>query len=190
MRVRRALESDASRIREIYAPYVEETAITFEYEVPSIAEMRGRIREREGKYPFLVLEDDDGVVEGYAYLSPFKERSAYDWCAETSIYISRYMRGKGLGSLLLSRLEEEAKKMNLLSLYACIAIPGESQDPYLTDQSEIFHSRHGYTRTGYFPSSGYKFSRWYHMIWMEKEIGKRIVPPKSVIWYGKVEDAV
>ena len=190
MKVRRATVGDASRIREIYAPYVRETAITFEYEVPSLKEMEERMAIRDGKYPFLAIEDEGKIVQGYAYLSPFKEREAYSWCAETSIYIARDMRGKGLGSILLSALEEEAKKMNLLSLYACIAIPEEKDDPYLTSESESFHLRHGYEHRGFFPSSGYKFSRWYHMIWMEKEIGSRVLSPKDVVWYGDVVDRI
>ena len=77
MKIREALLKDAEEIVDIYRPYVLETAITFEYEVPAVEEMEKRIREREGRYPFLVVEEN-GRVLGYAYLSPFKERSAYD----------------------------------------------------------------------------------------------------------------
>ena len=96
MKIREALLKDAEEIIDIYRPYVLETAITFEYEVPAVEEMENRIREREGRYPFLVAEENERVL-GYAYLSPFKERSAYDWSAETSIYIRREERGRGLG---------------------------------------------------------------------------------------------
>ena len=81
MTIREALLKDAEEIIDIYRPYVLETAITFEYEVPAVEEMEKRIREREGRYPFLVAEEN-GRVLGYAYLSPFKERSAYDWLRE------------------------------------------------------------------------------------------------------------
>ena len=187
MTIREALLKDVEEIIDIYRPYVLETAITFEYEVPDVEEMEKRIREREGRYPFLVAEEN-GRVLGYAYLSPFKERSAYDWSAETSIYIRREERGRGLGSALLSALEKESRKMNLLSLEACIAIPHSSPDSHLTDESVKFHERKGYVRRAYFPSSGYKFNSWYDMVWMEKELNPHTVPPKSVIWYGMVED--
>ena len=84
MIVRQAEIADAEEILDIYRPYVEDTAITFEYTPPSIDEMENRIKERKGKYPFLVLENDERIL-GYAYLSPFKERDAYNWSAETSI---------------------------------------------------------------------------------------------------------
>ena len=187
MVIRRAREEDAEAILDIYTPYVLNTAITFEYTPPTIKEMRSRIQERKEKYPFIVLEDE-GKIVGYAYLSPFKKREAYDWSAETSIYIRREERGRGLGSALLSALEKESRNMNLLSLEACIAIPHSSPDSHLTDESVKFHERKGYVRRAYFPSSGYKFNSWYDMIWMEKELNPHTVPPKSVIWYGMVKD--
>ena len=151
MTIREALLKDAEEIIDIYRPYVLETAITFEYEVPAVVEMENRIREREGRYPFLVAEEN-GRVLGYAYLSPFKERSAYDWSAENSINVRREERGRGLGSALLGALEKESRKMNLLSLEACIATPYSSPDSHLTDESVKFHERKGYGRRDYLPS--------------------------------------
>ena len=188
MIVRQAEIADAEDILDIYRPYVEKTAITFEYTPPSIDEMENRIIERKGKYPFLVLADEDEVV-GYAYLSPFKERDAYNWSAETSIYLRLNQRGKGLGSMLLHALEGEAKKMNLLSLDACIAIP-RGKTEHLTDQSMKFHEKRGYRTVAHFPSSGYKFGEWFDMIWMEKELGEHTSTPKDIIWYGDVKDRI
>ena len=188
MTIREALLKDAEEIIDIYRPYVLETAITFEYEVPAVEEMEKMIREREGRYPFLVAEEN-GRVLGYAYLSPFKERSAYDWSAETSIYLDSSFRGKGYGTVLLNALEKEAGKMNLLSLDACIAVPRE-ESRYLTDQSRRFHEKRGYKTVAHFPFSGYKFGTWFDIIWMEKEIGEHTTTPKKVIWYGDVKDRV
>ena len=188
MKIREALLKDAEEIIDIYRPYVLETAITFEYEVPAVEEMEKRIREREGRYPFLVAEENERVL-GYAYLSPFKERSAYDWSAETSIYLDFTLRGKGYGTVLLNALEKEAGKMNLLSLDACIAVPSE-ESRYLTDQSRRFHEKRGYKTVAHFPFSGYKFGTWFDIIWMEKEIGEHTTTPKKVIWYGDVKDRV
>lgn len=139
MKVRQAEVDDAEEILEIYKPYVENTAVTFEYTPPSLEEMENRIIERKGKYPFLVLENDDRIL-GYAYLSPFKERDAYNWSAETSIYLRLNQRGRGFGTILLEALEKEARKMNLLSLDACIAIP-RGKTEHLTDQSMKFHEK-------------------------------------------------
>ena len=188
MVIRRAREEDAEAILDIYTPYVLNTAITFEYTPPSIKEMRSRIQERKEKYPFIVLEDE-GKIVGYAYLSPFKKREAYDWSAETSIYLDFTLRGKGYGTVLLNALEKEAGKMNLLSLDACIAVPSE-ESRYLTDQSRRFHEKRGYKTVAHFPFSGYKFGTWFDMIWMEKEIGEHTTTPKKVIWYGDVKNRV
>lgn len=85
--IRVASPDDAPALLGIYAPYVEETAITFEYEVPTEAEFRRRIEATGARYPYLVAEQD-GTILGYAYLSAFVGRAAYDWAAETSIYLS------------------------------------------------------------------------------------------------------
>ena len=188
MVIRSAKEEDAEEILSIYSPYVENTAITFEYTPPTLSEMRDRIKERKDRYPFVVLEEE-GIITGYAYLSPFKERKAYDWSAETSIYLKSSCRGKGRGTILLEALEREARKMNLLSLDACIAVPRE-ESKYLNNESRSFHERKGYKIVGYFPSSGFKFGRWFDMSWMEREIGEHTSKPKDVIWYGKVRDRI
>lgn len=188
MTVRSAEIDDAEEILEIYRPYVEKTAITFEYTPPSVEEMVKRIVERKGKYPFIVLEDDDRIL-GYAYLSPFKEREAYNWSAETSIYLRLDLRGKGLGTMLLDALEKEAEKMNLLSLDACIAVP-RGKTEYLTDESMKFHEKRGYKTLAHFPNSGYKFGEWFDMIWMEKELGEHTSFPKDIVWYGDLENRI
>ena len=188
MKVRQAEVDDAEEILEIYKPYVENTAVTFEYTPPSIDEMENRIKERKGKYPFLVLEDGDRIL-GYAYLSPFKERDAYNWSAETSIYLRLDQIRRGLGTIMLEVLEEEARKMNLLSLDACIAIP-RGKTEYLTLESMKFHEKKGYKTVAHFPSSGYKFGEWFDMIWMEKELGEHTSTPKDVVWYGDVKNRI
>ena len=106
--IRSATLSDASAIAAIYAPYVEKTAISFEYDAPDETEMRHRIEATLPNYPWLVAEQD-GIVVGYAYLSPFKERPAYRWAAETSIYVKWNHRQSGVGRLLYDALEQNAK---------------------------------------------------------------------------------
>lgn len=169
IQIRTARAEDTEYLLEIYAPYVEDTAITFEYEVPSLEEFQKRIENIQKRYPYLVAECD-GEIVGYAYVSPFHERAAYGWCAETSIYIHQSYRKRGIGRKLYDVLETACREMGILNLYACIAYP-ETEDEYLTKGSVEFHEHLGYRMIGVFRQCGYKFNRWYHMVWMEKMIG-------------------
>lgn len=169
--IREARLGDAERLLEIYAYYVADTAVTFEYDVPSVEEFRERVRHTLRRYPYLVAERD-GLVQGYAYAGPFKERAAYDWCCELSVYLDRGARRQGLGRALYAALERRLREMGILNLYACIAWP-ETEDEYLTRNSAEFHEHLGFAKVGEFHRCGYKFGRWYHMIWMEKHIGQR-----------------
>ena len=152
--IRNATLADAPRILEIYAYYVEHTVITFEYDVPSLAEFEGRMRAIMQKYPYLVIERD-GRIEGYAYAHAFVGRAAYDWAAELTIY---------------------------LDLYACIGYP-QAEDEYLTKNSAQFHEHLGFTLAGTFHNCGYKFGRWYDMIWMEKIIGEHRPDQPDIVPY-------
>ena len=167
--IRVAALDDAEELLEIYAPYVRETAITFEYEVPSPEEFRERIAHTLEKYPYLVAEHD-GKIVGYAYVSPFKERAAYAWAVETSIYVDQNCKRMGIGKKLHSALEHCLKEMGILNMEACIGYP-EEYDEYLTKNSAQFHEHLGYRMIGEFEKCGYKFHRWYNMVWMEKIIG-------------------
>lgn len=102
--IRTARESDAPALLNIYAPYIVNTAITFEYTVPSTEEFAGRIRRTLQKYPYLVAEQQNKIL-GYAYAGPFHERAAYDWAVETSIYVDQTQRHTGIGRLLHDALE-------------------------------------------------------------------------------------
>ena len=168
--IREASEEDAGRLLEIYAYYVEKTAITFEYDVPSPEEFRERIRRIRQRYPYLVIEKD-GVIEGYAYAGVFKDRAAYDRSCEMTIYLDRGARGRGLGRELYEALEQELKARGFLNLYACIGYP-DAPDEYLDYNSAQFHEHLGYRTVGTFHQCGFKFGRWYSMIWMEKMIGE------------------
>ena len=167
--IRNAAVEDAEAILHIYEYYVENTAITFEYDVPALGEMERRIAKTLEKYPYLVILKDD-KIQGYAYAGPFKERAAYDWSVETTVYLANDAVKGGLGKKLYLALEEALKEMGILNLYACIGYPVE-EDQYLTKNSAQFHEHLGYTTVGRFHQCGYKFNRWYDMIWMEKMIG-------------------
>lgn len=172
--IRAANPEDAAALLEIYAPYVTDTAVTFEYEIPTREEFARRMETVLARYPWLVAEQG-GELLGYAYLSPFHARAAYSWCAETSIYLRRDCRGQGLGRLLYERLEDCAKAQGILNLEACIALP-ETEDDHLSFDSPRFHERMGYRMVGSFSRCGYKFGTWYGMRWMEKLIGEHGAP--------------
>ncbi len=168
--IREAKPEDAKALLDIYAYYVINTAITFEYDVPGTDAFRERIARTLEKYPYLVLEEN-GTILGYAYAGVFKNRPAYSRSCELSIYLARGARGRGYGRMLYEALEAELKKRGFLNLYACIADP-IVEDEYLTRNSERFHRHLGFAKVGEFHRCSFKFDRWYNMIWMEKLIGE------------------
>ena len=170
MVIRAATREDAGSLLKIYSYYVENTAISFEYVTPSLDEFSKRISSTLEKYPYIVLEDD-GLIRGYAYAGAFHSRAAYAHCCEVTIYLDHDSKGNGYGKALYETLEKALKKMGIINLYACIADP-KVEDEYLTKNSECFHQHMGYTKVGEFHKCGYKFGRWYNMIWMEKMIGE------------------
>ena len=177
--IRTATLSDAQALLNIYSPYVEHTAITFEYDVPSVEEFAFRIKNTLQKYPYLVAEKN-GRLLGYAYASPFHERPAYDWAVETSIYVDQNIKHQGIGRRLHDALEDALRSQGILNMNACIAYPPE-EDEYLDRNSVEFHTHMGYRLVGEFYKCGYKFHRWYNMVWMEKLIGNHLSdqkPPK------------
>lgn len=169
--IRFATPSDAKALRDIYKPYVENTAITFEYDVPSTEEFAQRIQNTLEKYPYLVIENENAEIVGYCYAGTFKARAAYDRCVETSIYIKQNEHGKGYGHALYAALERELSSRGILNAYACIASP-KKNSTRLDDGSQRFHEKMGYTLVGTFHDCGYKFGQWYDMIWMEKMLGR------------------
>ena len=178
LQIRPATPNDAAALAAIYAPYVTDTAISFEYTVPTVEEFRRRICKTLEKYPYLVAEGD-GEPLGYAYTAPFVGRAAYDWAAETSIYVRRDCRHMGVGRRLYEALEAVSRAQNLLNLNACIGWP-ETEDAYLTRNSAQFHAHMGYRMVGTFYNCGYKFGRWYHMVWMEKQLDRHPPQPAPV----------
>jgi len=185
IRIRIAKPEDAGALLGIYGPYVEQTAITFEYEVPSTEEFENRIRRVLKKYPYLVAERD-GEILGYAYVSPFHERKAYDWAVETSIYVDRDRKRMGIGRKLYEALEQILAAQGILNLNACIAYPAR-EDEHLTKDSVNFHQYLGYRLVGEFHQCGYKFNRWYNMVWMEKSIGEHLEHQPEVKRFEEVK---
>ena len=181
--VRMAEPADAAELLEIYRPYVEKTAISFEYETPTVEEFRRRIAHILERYPYLAAMES-GTLVGYAYAAPFKARAAYDWSVETTVYIRQDCVKRGCGKRLYLVLEELLRRQNILNANACIAVT-EGEDPYLTNNSMEFHSHMGYRLVGRFQKCGCKFGRWYDMVWMEKLLGEHGTP-QPVIPVGQL----
>lgn len=159
--IRPATEKDVPEILSIYAPYVESTTITFEYDVPCRREFLQRFYDITAQYPFLVWEEE-GQILGYAYASAPYTRAAYRWCAEPSIYLRPEAKGRGIGRRLYAALEWILDQQGYQVLYALITT--ENTD------SIRFHEKIGYISRVDFPDCGYKLGRWLGVTWMEKRI--------------------
>ncbi|MGM9521904.1 MAG: GNAT family N-acetyltransferase [Oscillospiraceae bacterium] len=157
--VRMARESDAPELLKIYAPYVMNTNVTFEYTVPSEEAFAQRISGILRQYPYLVAEQD-GRIAGYTYASAFRQRAAYIWSAESSIYINDDFHRRGIGKLLYTELERILRLQNVTSLSACIAYPNTP--------SINFHKSLGFERVARFSKCAYKRGQWVDIIWMQK----------------------
>ncbi len=160
---------DAKQILDIYAPYVADTAITYEYVAPTLREFKKRIKTIKSKYPYIVAELD-GKIVGYAYAGVFHAREAYKHSCELSIYLDQNSRKLGIGTKLYAELENKLKERDFCALYACIAATPRKDDKYLTDASIKFHEAIGFRRAGYFDHCAIKFDQWYDMVYYQKLI--------------------
>lgn len=184
LNIRFVTEKDAEALVSIYAPYILETAISFEYTVPTVEEFRRRIREFSAKYPYLAAEID-GEIVGYAYACPFGERAAFSRSCETVLYIRRDMRGGGIGRALYEQLLALLKRQNITNINACVAYAAE-EDERLTHASPLFHEKMGYHKVAHFTKCGYKFGKWYDILWLEKFIGEHTDDPAPFLPIGEI----
>lgn len=182
--IRLATVRDVPGILEIYAPYVRQTTITFEYEVPALEAFTRRFLDITRDFPWLVWEED-GVISGYAYASLPFERAAYRWCCEPSIYLAPQAQGRGIAGALYAALEALLQAMGYQVSYAIIT--GENS------RSLAFHKRFGYTPCGKFCRSGFKFGRWLDVEWLEKRLNSVETPsnfPMSWECFSKDEQRI
>ncbi|HFI0301963.1 TPA: N-acetyltransferase family protein [Streptococcus suis] len=159
--IRNAQVEDAANLVAIYAPYVEKTAITFETQVPAVEDFANRIEKTLKKFPYLVAVEE-GQVVGYAYASTYYARAAYDWTVELSVYVQKEARGKGIGTLLYTALEEELTARGFKNFLACIALPNPA--------SIALHEKRGYQQVAHFKKVGYKFGTWHDIVWLQKSL--------------------
>jgi phosphinothricin acetyltransferase len=170
--VRPVTPDDAGAIHDIYRPIVQETAISFELEPPSVEELRSRIAVITATHPWLVLEIDRDVG-GYAYATKFRDRPAYRWSVETTIYLSPDLRGQGLGKVLYTALIDRVADGGFANAYAGVALPNPG--------SEALHLSVGFQPIGVFPRAGFKLGQWHDVGWWHRPLHQGPTPeePRS-----------
>ncbi|GAB3677642.1 N-acetyltransferase family protein [Halopiger thermotolerans] len=178
-RIRVATPDDAAAVRDIYAPFCESTAVTFEETPPSTLEMADRIESTLEEYPWLVCEvadaersaasgrprSDDGEVVGYAYAHRLRERRAYDWVVELSIYVAEDARRSGVGRALYESLFAVLERQGIRDAYAVTTLPNP--------ETVGFHEKMGFERVGDFPAVGYTAAEWRDVAWWRRSIGEK-----------------
>lgn len=159
--IRQATTADAADILRIYAPYITDTCITFETEVPAVGEFAARIERLTENYPYLLYEIDNAAV-GYAYASKHRERSAYRYSADVSVYIAPEYHGQGIGTALYTRLFELLSGRGIYTAFAGITLPNP--------KSIGLHKAFNFSEAGTFHNVGYKFGKWLDVMWMGKPL--------------------
>lgn len=167
MHCRPAVPADASRLVEIYAPYVANTAISFAVQPPVEEEFLAKLAS---PYPFLVCQEQGRVV-GYAYAGPYRSREAYRWDVELSIYVEAAAVGRGVGKRLLGGLLALLKAQGYQNVYSCITLPNPG--------SIGLHRSFGFQQIALFENAGYKLGAWRSVVWLHLPIGDCPVPPRE-----------
>jgi phosphinothricin acetyltransferase len=169
--IRIARDEDAAAIHAIYAPHVSEGVATFETALPGVEAMRERIRARLPHYPWLVWEED-GAVLAYAYAGRFRERAAYDWIAETSIYVDAGAQRRGIARRLYAVLLDTLRLQGLTQAVGVITVPNPV--------SVGFHESLGFEPAGVWRQCGWKLGRWWDVGVWQKELQAAANPPPAV----------
>jgi len=169
--IRAAESADARQIAEIYAPFVRDGIISFETEPPGTAAMRKRMTASGGLYPWIVATNSelDGRITGYAYAGRFRDRPAYRYVVETSIYIAPWAQRRGMGRLLYQALVDTLRAQNFTQAIGVIALPN--------DASIRVHEAVGFRRAGIYREVGYKNGQWIDVGYWQAELNRPQIPP-------------
>lgn len=176
--IRTATIEDAKEILAVYAPYILNTTITYEYEIPTLEEFKERIRKIKEFYPYLVCEVE-GEIVGYAYASRHMERAAFQWGAEISIYVKEEYHGSGIAGRLYEQIIDTLYKQGVYKVYALIDSPNE--------KSESFHMKRGFKEIGCLPRTAYKLGRWCDMKYYEKVLRRCEDAPLRLLSVDEIE---
>ena len=178
--IRLIRDSDYAGALAVYTPYVQHTAITFEYEVPSLEEFTKRLNTISQHYPCLVCECDGRII-AYCYGGIHRIKTAYQWSVESTIYVAESHHHKGIAAILYSALFDILRLQGFINVYAGISVPG--------GKSDKFHSRIGFNYLGVFPKIGYKFGKWHDLKWYEYILSERIYDPSAPIPITEIRDS-
>jgi len=179
LKIRFVKESDVKSIFSIYKLYIENTTITFECITPSLIDLKKRIEKVSSFYPYIVCEIENKII-GYAYASRVREREAYQWDAELSIYIDKEYLHFGIGKILYKALLDLLKEQNIYNVYGVITQPNLV--------SEKLHESLGFTKIGVFHNTGNKFNKWLDVVWYEKSLSEFSPIPKVLKSIKEVEN--
>ncbi|MEO8109826.1 MAG: N-acetyltransferase family protein [Ginsengibacter sp.] len=169
---------DAASILEIYTPYILNTAITFETEIPSTGSFEERIKLYTEKWPWIVYEVD-GIIAGYAYATKHRERLAYQWCVESSVYIRDRFQREGIASKLYNVLFEVLRLQGFINVYAGITLPN--------DRSITFHEKLGFSNFVYYKNVGHKLGAWRTVGWWQKQINDYEIQPSAPVDFREMD---
>jgi len=179
--IRTARDGDAAAIHAIYAPSITDGVATFETELPGVDAMAARIRAKLQHYPWLVWEEA-GDVLAYAYAGRFRERAAYDWIAETSIYVHGDAQRRGIARRLYGTLLEVMREQGITQAVGVITLPGTV--------SVAMHEAMGFAPAGVWRQSGYKLGQWWDVGVWQKALQPAANPPPSVVPFSQLSAAV
>jgi phosphinothricin acetyltransferase len=169
--IRLATVTDSKDILKVYAPYITDTAVSFETEVPTVSEFACRIESINKKYPYIVYQIEDKIV-GYAYASKHRERAAYCFDVDVSIYVLPEYHGSGVAHKLYDCLFKILVKLGYYNAYAGYTVPNQ--------KSMKFHQKFGFTLVGTYHKTGYKFGQWHDVTWLEKALNNHNNKPESL----------
>jgi phosphinothricin acetyltransferase len=178
--IRTARDEDAAAIHAIYAPSITDGVATFETGLPGVDAMRERVRTRLQHYPWLVWEEA-GEVLAYAYAGRFRERAAYDWIAETSIYVRADAHRRGIARKLYGVLLDVMRLQGINQAVGVITLPGTV--------SVAMHEAMGFTHAGVWRQSGYKLGQWWDVGVWQKELQPAANPPPAVTPFRQLPSA-
>ncbi len=177
MSLRVAQPADAAAIHAIYLPIVRDTSISFELAPPSIVEMRDRISRTLETLPWLVSEDSQGQINGYAYAGKHRERLAYQWAVDVTAYVREDSRKSGIGKHLYGTLFEELVRLGYCQAFGGIALPN--------DASVALHESVGFTHIGTYRNVGFKLGAWHDVGWWQKELQAPAEPSPILNFTGR-----
>lgn len=177
MNIRVASPEDAGQILDIYAPYITNTSFTFETEVPALESFKQRMINTLENWPWLVAEDN-GIIAGYAYATRYRERSAYQWCTEASLYIHNDYFRKGVGTKLYNELFNILEKQGFRNVYAVINLPNE--------RSVALHEKLGFKHFADYEQVGYKLGKWKTVGWWRLTLNEFSMEPEAPVAFSKL----